>query len=140
MEPKVFKEEQVAYQMKMTTRPSKKWNSIWNTLVKSWYNICASYHMGKYIQTFKSNFYLFSSPADEATLPVIYSMFYFEKDEQAKLNEMRQNNNAKMQADKDKEKGKSMFGKLLKKTSKMGKDGKMTKTEHSFNSGGGSTN
>ena len=74
----------------------------------------------------------YSLPENEATLPVIFSMFEFTKDEQEKVTEARKLFNQEKIAGEVKDKTKKMFGNFMKK--------KGNKTDGSFNSGGTNTN
>jgi hypothetical protein len=77
----------------------------------------------------------YSAPENEATLPIIYSMLEFTKDEQDQLNKNRKEFNGVVDQMNDKVKSnlKGKFANMMKKKSK-------TNTEGSFNSGGNNTN
>ena len=70
----------------------------------------------------------FSKPDNEATLPVIYSMFEFTKDEQEALHQAREKYNKENFKKEDKKKGLTNFFKK--------KDSKTSPRDESFNSGG----
>lgn len=71
---------------------------------------------------------MYRSPENEATLPVIYSMFEFTKAEQEKLFNTRQQFNQEKIGQEVKDKSKKLFGKLFNKGGK-------SKTDGSLNSG-----
>jgi hypothetical protein len=75
----------------------------------------------------------YSSPENEATLPIIFSMFEFSKKEQEKVTEARMIFNQDKNTGEVKEKSKKMFGSFMPKR-------KTLKTDQSFNSGGTNTN
>ena len=80
----------------------------------------------------------FSSPENEATLPIIYSMFEFTKEESDKLVQTRLENNTDKMKQEVQDKSKKMFGKLFAK--KKGDSARGPNTNGSFNSGGNNTN
>jgi len=85
----------------------------------------------------------YSSPENEATLPIIYSMFEFTKDEQDTLLQNRMTFNQDKISQEVKDKSKKMFGKLFAKKKGEGGGGGVVGskgTSSSFNSGGNNTN
>ena len=82
------------------------------------------------------NFIFLRSDGNEATLPIIYSMFEFTKPEQEQLTQARRAFNQEAADKEGKIKGKKMFGKLFAK--KPG-DKPPSRTEQSFGSGAGNT-
>jgi hypothetical protein len=57
----------------------------------------------------------YSAPENEVTLPIIYSMFEFTKEEQSKLTEDRKAKNQALMAKDVKDKSKNMFGGMFAK-------------------------
>ena len=84
----------------------------------------------------------YSSPENEATLPIIYSMFEFTKDEQESLLQNRMAFNQDKISQEVKDKSKKMFGKLFakKKGEGQGGLGGSKGTSSSVPSGGNNTN
>jgi hypothetical protein len=63
----------------------------------------------------------YSSPENEATLPIIFSMFEFTKEEQTQLTEQRKTKNQALIQAEVKDKSKKMFGTMFKNAKDKGK-------------------
>jgi len=80
---------------------------------------------------------MFRAPDNEATLPIIYSMFEFTKEEQDQITDNRKLFNQEKINDKVKAETKTMFGKLFNKGKNANVDSarNSNKAENSFGSG-----